>query len=226
MVKKDSVVIKSSPYGLTLVLDREISFEQLVREICKKFATSRSFFGTATLVLSIEGRPVSAEEAAVILEAIQLNSDITISLIEEDNELKNIEMKEKIDRFYYENIYENAKIIMGSVTKKEVVTSDGSIVILGDVKSKAIVQAAGNVIVMGSLEGSFYAGYPEDDKCYIAANQINAAHMQIGKVAGDVKVASKWSFRSRKGESEPYAVVVWEQELLAEPLRSGLLKHL
>jgi len=226
MVKKDSVVIKSSPYGLTLVLDREISFEQLVREICKKFATSRSFFGTATLVLSIEGRPVSAEEAAVIVEAIQLNSDITISLIEEDNELKNIEMKEKIDRFYYENIYENAKIIMGSVTKKDVVTSDGSIVILGDVKSKAIVQAAGNVIVMGSLEGSVYAGYPEDDKCYIAANQINAAHMQIGKVAGDVKVASKWSFRSRKGESEPYAVVVWEQELLAEPLRSGLLKHL
>ena len=123
MVKKDSVVIKSSPYGLTLVLDREISFEQLVREICKKFATSRSFFGTATLVLSIEGRPVSAEEAAVIVEAIQLNSDITISLIEEDNELKNIEMKEKIDRFYYENIYENAKIIMGSVTKKDVVTS-------------------------------------------------------------------------------------------------------
>lgn len=226
MVKKDSVVIKSSPYGLTLVLDWEISFEQLVREICKKFATSRSFFGTATLVLSIEGRPVSAEEAAVIVEAIQLNSDITISLIEEDNELKNIEMKEKIDRFYYENIYENAKIIMGSVTKKDVVTSDGSIVILGDVKSKAIVQAAGNVIVMGSLEGSVYAGYPEDDKCYIAANQINAAHMQIGKVAGDVKVASKWSFRSRKGESEPYAVVVWEQELLAEPLRSGLLKHL
>ena len=153
------------------------------------------------------------------MEAIQLNSDITISLIEEDNELKNIEMKEKIDRFYYENIYENAKIIMGSVTKKDVVTSDGSIVILGDVKSKAIVQAAGNVIVMGSLEGSVYAGYPEDDKCYIAANQI-------GKVAGDVKVASKWSFRSRKSESEPYAVVVWEQELLAEPLRSGLLKHL
>ena len=160
------------------------------------------------------------------MEAIQLNSDITISLIEEDNELKNIEMKEKIDRFYYENMYENAKIIMGSVTKKDVVTSDGSIVILGDVKSKAIVQAAGNVIVMGSLEGSVYAGYPEDDKCYIAANQINAAHMQIGKVAGDVKVASKWSFRSRKSESEPYAVVVWEQELLAEPLRSGLLKHL
>ena len=39
-------------------------------------------------------------------------------------------------------------------------------------------------------------------------------------------VASKWSFPLQKSESEPYAVVVWEQELLAEPLRSGLLKHL
>ena len=226
MAAKDSVVIKSSAHGLTLVLNRDIAFEQLVRDICKKFAMSRSFFGNATLVLSLEGRTVSAEEAAVIVEGIQLNSDITISLIEENNELKNIEMMEKIDRFYYENIYENAKIIMGSVTKKDVVQSDGSIVILGDVKSKASVQAAGNVIVMGSIDGSVYAGFPKDNKCYITANQINAAHLQIGSISGEVNVANKWSLRSRKSDSEPYAVVVWEHELLAEPLRSGLLKHL
>ena len=205
MAAKDSVVIKSSAHGLTLVLNRDIAFEQLVRDICKKFAMSRSFFGNATLVLSLEGRTVSAEEAA---------------LIEENNELKNIEMMEKIDRFYYENIYENAKIIMGSVTKKDVVQSDGSIVILGDVKSKASVQAAGNVIVMGSIDGSVYAGFPKDNKCYITANQINAAHLQIGSISGEVNVANKWSLRSRKSDSEPYAVVVWEHELLAEPLRS------
>ena len=115
---------------------------------------------------------------------------------------------------------------MGSVTKKDVVQSDGSIVILGDVKSKASVQAAGNVIVMGSIDGSVYAGFPKDNKCYITANQINAAHLQIGSISGEVNVANKWSLRSRKSDSEPYAVVVWEHELLAEPLRSGLLKHL
>ena len=34
MAAKDSVVIKSSAHGLTLVLNRDIAFEQLVREIC------------------------------------------------------------------------------------------------------------------------------------------------------------------------------------------------
>ena len=38
MEAKDSVVIKSSAHGLTLVLNRDIAFEQLVRDICKKFA--------------------------------------------------------------------------------------------------------------------------------------------------------------------------------------------
>ena len=38
MAAKDSVVIKSSAHGLTLVLNRDIAFEQLVRDICKKFA--------------------------------------------------------------------------------------------------------------------------------------------------------------------------------------------
>ena len=50
---KDPVIIKSSAYGLTLILDQDISFEQLVHAICKKFATSRGFFGTSTLVLSL-----------------------------------------------------------------------------------------------------------------------------------------------------------------------------
>ena len=94
---KDPVIIKSSAYGLTLILDQDISFEQLVHAICKKFATSRGFFGTATLVLSLEGRSVSAQEAAVIAEAIELNSDITISLIEDNHQLKNLQMKDKIE---------------------------------------------------------------------------------------------------------------------------------
>ena len=226
MVKKDSVVIKSGPYGLTLVLDREISFEQLVRDICKKFATSRSFFGTATLVLSLEGRSVSAQEAAVIAEAIELNSDITISLIEDNHQLKNLQMKDKIDRFYYENIYENAKIVIGSVSGKDVIQSDSSILILGDVKSKASVQATGNVIVMGSIDGTVSAGYPQDRHCFIVANHINASRVQIGDISQAVQISNKWSLRSRNSDSEPYAVVVWENELLAEPLRSGLLKHL
>ena len=106
------------------------------------------------------------------------------------------------------------------------IQSDSSILILGDVKSKASVQATGNVIVMGSIDGTVSAGYPQDRHCFIVANQINASRVQIGDISQAVQISNKWSLRSRKSDSEPYAVVVWENELLAEPLRSGLLKHL
>ncbi len=225
MSRTDTVVIKSNAHGLTLVLDRDVSFEKLVKDICQKFATSRDFFGKRSLILSLEGRDFTGEEVAVIVDAIQLNSDITISLIEENNELKDIAMSGKIDRFYYENLYENAKIIMGSVSRKEKISSDSSIIILGDVKSKASVVAAANVLVMGSIEGEVIAGYPNDNNCFICANDIDGASLKIGSVEGQPQISHKWSLRSKKSNTEPYAVVVFENELLAEPLRSGLLKN-
>lgn len=223
---KDSVVIKSNQYGITLVLDKEISFEQLVRDICSKFAKSREFFGTANMVLAIEGRPVTAEEAGVIVEAIQLNSNISILLVEEKQELKDVQMMDKIDRFYYEKTYENAKILRGNVVNKEEITSDSSLIILGDVKSRAKVSAAGNVIVMGTVYGTVHAGYPNDSHCYIIAENWEGTEASIGGVTGDVAMESKWFQRTKRKGREPVAIVVWQNELLCEPLHSGLLKHI
>lgn len=222
---KESVVIKSNSYGITLILDNKISFEQLVRDICTKFAKSKDFFGKANMILSVEGRAVSPEEVGVIIEAIELNSQLSILLLEEKNELKDVQMRDKIDRFYYENTYENAKIIKGNVSNKDKITSDSSIIILGDVKSKASVQASGNVIVMGNIEGTVHAGYPDDKRCYIIANEINATSVSIGTISGEVQMQKKWFQRTRK-TNDGLAVVVWENEILCEPLQSGLLKHI
>lgn len=223
---KESVVIKSNQYGITLVLNKDISFEQLVRDICAKFAKARDFFGTANMVLSIEGRPITSEEAGVIVEAIQLNSNISILLVEEKQELKDVQMMDKIDRFYYEKTYENAKILKGNVSNKEVVTSDSSIIILGDVKSRASVQAAGNIIVMGTIQGTVHAGFPHDSHCYIIAGNWEGTKASIGNVSGEVYMESKWFQRIKRKGQEPVAVVVWQNDLLCEPLQSGLLKHI
>lgn len=222
----DSVVIKSNQYGLTLVLDPNVSFEQLITDICTKFANSRTFFGKTSMVLSIEGRELSGQEASVVIEAIQLNSDITIDLLEEKQQLKDVQMKDKIDRFYYENIYDNAKIIKGNVSKNEEITSDTSLIILGDIKAKATVRAAGNIVVLGTVSGSVHAGYPEDNSCYLVANHMEASEVSIGTTTGEVHVQNKWFKKSKKAASEPIAVVVWEHSLLAEPLHSGLVKHI
>ena len=223
---KESVVIKSNQYGITLVLDKDIAFEQLVRAICTKFANARNFFGTANMVLSVEGRPISPEEAGIIVEAIQLNSDITILLVEEKQQLKDVQMMDKIDRFYYEKTYENAKILKGNVANRETITSDSSIIILGDVKSHASVQAAGNVIVMGTIHGKVHAGFPHDSHCYIIAGNWDSAEASIGDVTGEVCIESKWFQRTKRKGQEPVAIAVWQNELLCEPLQSGLLKHI
>jgi septum site-determining protein MinC len=223
---KNAVVIKSNQYGLTLVLDEEVSFEQLIRDICRKFAESRAFFGTTTMVLAIEGRAVSAEEAAVIIEAIELNSDITISLIQEKQDFKDAEMLGKIDKFYFEKLYDNAKIIKGSVKDHQIVHTDTSVLILGDVKNGSKVEAAGNVIVLGEVAGKVHAGYPDQEGCYIVAGEITASSVSIGSVTGEARIQTKWYQRTRKNNREPVAVVVWDKGLLTEPLSGGIIKQL
>ena len=225
-MSNDPVVLKSNKYGLSLQLDATIPFEELVREICKKFAQSADFFGECQMILETMGRELSTEEGLVIIQAIELNSKIKVILLNENNELKDTRMLDQIDRFYTDEIFENAKIIRGSIYKDDIVTSDSSVIVLGDVKSKATIQAKGNIIVMGSLLGTAYAGFPDNTGCYIVAGQLNSHNIHIGTVSGDVTVQEKWSLRVHKREEEPVGISVWNRELLAEPLSSGLLKRI
>ncbi len=225
-MSNDAVILKSNKYGLTLQLDGTIPFEELVRKVCEKFASSADFFGETSMILETIGRELSNEEGMVLIQAIELNSKIKVILLNENNELKDTRMMGQIDRFYKDDIFENAKIIRGSVIKEEIVESDSSLVILGDVKSKASVKAKGNIIVLGSLEGKAHAGYPDNTGCYIVAGDLSSKNLQIGTVTGEIKLQEKWSLRVRKKATEPMGITVWNKELLAEPLSSGLLKRI
>ena len=143
---KESCTIKSNSYGLTLLLNPDVEFEQLVKDICVKFLSSRDFFRSAELIISFQGRELSMDEMNIIVEAIELNSDIKIKFIYEEDKLKDIRMKKMMDQFFYDNIYDNAKIVMGSVRNEDYVFSNSSLIVLGDVKKKATVKANGNII--------------------------------------------------------------------------------
>ncbi|MCR5581943.1 MAG: hypothetical protein K6F66_10175 [Pseudobutyrivibrio sp.] len=222
----DPVILKSNKYGLTLQLDPTIEFQQLVRAVCEKFAQSADFFGETSMILETIGRELTAEEGAVIIQAIELNSKIKIILLHENNELKDTRMLGQIDKFYSDEIFENAKIIRGNVLKNDEIRSDSSVVILGDVKSKAKVIAKGNIIVLGTLSGHAHAGYPDNTGCYIATGVLDTENVQIGTVEGAINIQEKWSIRVHKKSVEPMGITVWNRELLAEPLSSGLLRRI
>lgn len=222
----DSVVIKSNKYGITLLLDDTIEFEPLIHQICRKFAQARDFFGQTSMVLELKGRELSDEEASVIIEAIELNSDIEILLLSEGGQLAERKIKHQIDKFYYEKQFNHAKIIKGHVGRNQQIVSDCSLIILGDVREYASVRAKGNILVFGALEGNAVAGDAHNNECFIVANEMSPQSVRIGDYEGPLVYQEKWIARTLRRNQSPVAAMVWEDSLLAEPLGSGLLKQI
>ena len=146
-------------------------------------------------------------------------------LVDERNELKDARMVEKMDRFYFDEFYQNAKIITGSVQKKDEVYSDGSVLILGDIKKGGKVMAKGNIIVTGEILGEAHAGCEGEKKSYIVANDIHSDTIAIADMHSEITSERKGLFHRRR-PVEPIAVVIWEDIMMTEPLKKGVVKQL
>lgn len=85
-----SVTIKSNKYGINLVLDPEIGFDELLKDVVEKFKASSTFFKNAKLALSFEGRKLSEEEEQQIISALKathrLKSCVSLKM-EQDRKL-------------------------------------------------------------------------------------------------------------------------------------------
>lgn len=81
------VIMKSNKYGIILILDPEIPFQELLGHITDKFLESDKFFKNAHMALSFEGRTLSAEEEYQILDTISQKTSIhVICVIDSDKE--------------------------------------------------------------------------------------------------------------------------------------------
>ena len=92
-----SVMIKSNKYGINLVLDPNIPFVELLKDVIEKFKASEKFFKNAELAISFEGRKLSEEEENRIIEAITENTTIQILCIVQNGSEQEAVMKQQID---------------------------------------------------------------------------------------------------------------------------------
>ena len=53
---KNSVVIKSNRSGMTVILDPELPFKQLLADVAAKFGESARFWGSVQMALTLAGR--------------------------------------------------------------------------------------------------------------------------------------------------------------------------
>ncbi|MEG0565949.1 MAG: septum site-determining protein MinC, partial [Hungatella sp.] len=82
---KNAVLIKGNKSGMTVFLDPDISFEQLLNAISIKFTESAKFWGSVQMTLTLEGRVLTPQEEFQIINMITEHSQIEIlCLIDRD----------------------------------------------------------------------------------------------------------------------------------------------
>ena len=229
-MKSQPVVMKSSKNGINLVLDSKLPFDELLEEIKKKFIDSEKFFKDAHIAISFEGRALSQAEQFEIIEMIQQYTSITIICILDHDELMDEVMKRRIGAYQEEHSPQTGQFYKGTLRSGQQIESQTSLIVLGDVNPGAKVIAKGNIVVLGALKGIAYAGADGDSGCFVAALEMDPVQIKIGDHIGrsaDKKEPAKGFRRKAKIESAvPQIATVYEQQILIEPISSGLLKNI
>ena len=178
---KSSVVIKGCKSGMTVILNPDTPFEQLLEDVGKKFKESEKFWGSAQMTLTLEGRELTPIEELQVTDAITANSQIEIlCLLDTDaNRIARCE-KALTGQFY-----------KGNLSRGDLLESDASIVIIGDVERGARVSARGNIVVLGTLAGSAHAGAAGSEDAVITALEMSPMHLRIADLTAKTRSQGK-----------------------------------
>ncbi len=84
---KNTVIIKGNKYGITIVLDSEVAFEQLIQDLSTKLENAEEFFDSdKQLAVSFEGRELTNEEMDELLYTIMNTSKLNIQYVMDHND--------------------------------------------------------------------------------------------------------------------------------------------
>ncbi len=79
---KSPVIIKGNKYGFQIVLNPDLSFEELLQEVSVKFRESSGFFDRQRpMAIRFDGRDLTEEEQNALVDAITANCDLRIGYL-------------------------------------------------------------------------------------------------------------------------------------------------
>lgn len=217
---RNAVVIKGNKAGMSVYLDPEISFEELLQAVEKKFKETARFWGTAQMTLTLEGRPLTADEEFQIVNTITESSSIEILCLI-DSDANRIERCEKaLNEKLMELSSNTGQFYKGNLRAGDVLESEASIVIIGDVEKGARVAAKGNIIVLGSLKGAVFAG---------VAGNLNAVIVAFEMAPNQVKISDLNFQKASRGKllgRGPMMILVENGRICSEPIKKNFFSSL
>lgn len=222
-MKQQSVVIKSNKYGITLYLDKQEAFPDLLKSIAEKFRASSKFFKNAQMALGFEGKALSQEEQLEVIQVIQENSDLEILCVLEQDALKEAYMKQALETKQQEQSSNDGRFYKGTLRSGQVLESETSIIILGDVNPGATVVSKGNVVVLGSLKGTIHAGAAGNGHAFVAA--LNMSPMQI-RIADSIARCADGMPGKKSGSTEPMVAYAESGNIYMEPITKEVIQDI
>lgn len=226
---QQSVVLKSNKYGINLILNEEMSFEELLQCIIEKFKESEGFFKNAKMAISFEGRKLSQEEEFQIVEAITENSSVHIICILDNDQLKEELVRQKIEQFEEEQAGKTGEFYKGTLRSGQVLDCESSVVVIGDVNPGAKVISKGNIVILGAMKGNAYAGANGNEQAFVAALDMDPVQIKIGDVIGrsaDKTIGDKRRKKQPLPPAEPQVAIVKDGNIYIEPITKGLLNSI
>ena len=224
---KNAVRIKNTSGGMTVYLDSEMEFEQLLSEIGKKFGESAKFFGNVQTVLSLEGRELSEKEEAQIVDVITLNTQLDIVyLLDKSQPVVEEESKQEVVvETVKELIPRNERVVFYKrcIEAGEIIRADKDLVIFGNVSEDAVVMSTNSIYIFGGLYGEAYAGIDNGDDYVIAAMDFMPEKIGIGRHEHQGKKVSRWIKKSAFDSKIAY---VKDKKIITDQITKELLNSL
>lgn len=218
----EAVKITSYQNGITLRLNSEVSFEDILSELALKFTQGKNFFGTASVALSIEGREATDVEELQIVDTIKKNSNVNVICIigrNEETDRTFVKALHQVEKKLYGG--DEGQFYKGTLKNNDVLETENSIIIMGDVNPGCTVVSAKNIIVLGGLYGEAYAGGSTQAQAYVVALEMEPERLHIGDFKYKSKdKQSKWGIRPKV---QPKIAYVKNEKIVMEPLTKELL---
>ena len=223
---KNPIIIKSFPNGLSIYLDEEIPFSELVEEIAFKFRESAHFFKDASMVVSFEGRELSDQEERQLVNTICANSDLNVVCIMGKNEETNKNYVKALQKLsYHQQILENAgQFYKGTLKDGQTLETENSVIVLGDVYPGASIVSNKDIVILGGLYGQAYAGGNGEEGHFVVALEMSPEKLKIGDFK--YKTSEKQSKWTIKPKIQPKIAFVKDQRVIIEPITKELLNDL
>ena len=220
-MNQQTVVIKSNKYGITLFLDKDTEFSELLKDIGEKFKASSKFFKDAQMAIAFEGRILSQEEQMDVIRVIQESSGLEILCILEQDALKEAYMKRVLEERQQQQASSDGRFYQGTLRSGQVLESETSIIILGDVNPGATVVSKGNVVVLGALKGTIHAGATGNEASFVAALNMNPMQIRIADC-----IARSADGPSMKNVTGPMIAYTENGNIYMEPLTKEVINDI